>query len=53
MVLFLFHAEVFIQLVHSPGVKEDQDDKDDDGTLLGKPETEISSSDGYTGQQWA
>jgi DNA-binding transcriptional LysR family regulator len=37
--------ELSIDVVHAPGIKEDQRNEDVDGALLGEPETELEATD--------
>eukprot|EP00462_Mataza_sp_D1_P001011 CAMPEP_0175092086 /NCGR_PEP_ID=MMETSP0086_2-20121207/2269_1 /TAXON_ID=136419 /ORGANISM="Unknown Unknown, Strain D1" /LENGTH=52 /DNA_ID=CAMNT_0016364913 /DNA_START=53 /DNA_END=211 /DNA_ORIENTATION=+ len=43
----------FIELVHAPGVKEDQRQKDENRALLGEPEPKIGAADRNAGEQGA
>jgi hypothetical protein len=41
---YFVHAELLVDRVHAPRVEEDQDKKDEDRSLLGKPEAQIGSA---------
>ena len=47
------HVEFFIELVHPPGVMEDQRDESKNRTLLGEPEAEVGSANGDSGEHGA
>jgi hypothetical protein len=49
--LLLLHIELFIDLVHSPGIEKDQGDKGQNGSLLGEPETKVGPTYIDAGQQ--
>src|SRR5690554_2782607 len=46
MILVLAHAEMLVDLVHTPGVKEHQNNKADDGALVREPEPDINTTEG-------
>lgn len=44
LTLLLIHLKFLVQLVHQAHVDKDQDDKDIDRALLGKPETQFETA---------
>ena len=51
LVVVLLDAELAIQGIHANRVVEDQDQKDVNRSLLGKPESKIGSANGNGAQQ--
>jgi hypothetical protein len=45
LLIFLSDIELLIKAVHLPHVNKDQNDKDVNGSLLGKPETQLEAEE--------
>ncbi len=42
--LFLINVEFFVQSIHQPDIHKNKDDKDEDRSLLSKPETQLKAT---------
>jgi len=51
--LFFVYVKFFVQLIHKHDIDEDQDAKDIDGALLGKPKSKWKSTKFYTVERFS